>query len=208
MFRLGSIFLLCVLPLAAEEARISGGLSPDGKFEIIVSDEIAKPEYASDHEFVLRDTQSKKKLMKISDAGYAHSIRQEIDSESLQHLNCAVLWNPSSTAFAFNLRDSKRSRSTSLFVLRDGSFKQVLLKDAFHLITKELGIAAVNRCYFEDPLRWEGKTTLILQSSGDCVLPNLPSDEAGRWFEYEVTFDLTDTKPPSIKRLSLKDHNG
>lgn len=208
MIRLGSIFLLCVLPLAAEEARIPGGLSPDEKFEIVVSDEMAKPEHASDHEFVLRDILSKKKLMAVSGAGYAHSLRQEIDSENLQHPNCAVLWNPSSTAFAFNLRDTKRSRSTSVFVLRDGAFKQVLLKDAFPLIAKELGIAGVDRCYFEDPLRWEGKMSLIFRSSGDCVLPNLPHEEAGRWFEYEATFDLTNTKPPTIKRLSLKEHNG
>ena len=207
MLKFSSIFLSCLLPLAAEEARIPGGLSADGKYEVVVSDKSTSPDDSTDHEFVLRDNVSKKRILIVSAAVYAQSLKLEVDSEHLQQPNCAVLWNPSSTAFAFNLRDTKRTRSTSVFVFRRGAFEQMVHKDAFPLIAKELGISGVERCSFEDPLRWDDETTLILRSSGDCVLPNSQTDE-GRWFEYEVTSDLTNAKPLSIKRLMLKVHNG
>lgn len=208
MLKFSAIFLSLLLPLAAEEARVPGGLSPDGKLEIIVSDGVANPDYRADHEFVLRDTVTKKKMLRVSAGGYAHSLKQEVDSGSAQHPNCSVLWNPNSTAFAFNLRDTKRSRSTSVFMLRSSMFGQVSHGDALPLITKELGVPGVDRCFFEDPLRWEAETRLVFRVSGDCVLPQIPRAEAGRWFEYEARFDLTQDKPLSIKRLVLKDHNG
>jgi hypothetical protein len=208
MSRFIFIFLVGLMPLAAEDARIPGGLSPDGKFEILVRDQTANPNNPEDHEFVLVEVSTKQVLIQIAPGGYAHSLRLEIDSGNLEYPNCGALWSPNSTAFAFNLRGTKRSRSTVVFVQKNGVFQKLELKEQLPSISKELGISGGDRCYFADPARWPNESTLVLKLSGDCVLPSLPREVAGRWFEYEATIDLTNTNPPSIKRLSLKDHNG
>jgi len=208
MIKFWSIFLLFSWQLAAEEVCVPGGLSPDAKLEIVVTDEVTHPDVPYDHEFVLRDCVTRKTILWVSGGGYAHSLKQEIDSASLEHPNCSALWNPDSTAFAFNIRDSKRARSTFVFMLRNGVFEQVRHEELLPLIVKELGVSGVNRCCFQDPLRWESGTSLVLRVSGDCILPQVLQNEAGRWFEYEARLDLTQAKSLSIKRVALKDHNG
>lgn len=207
MLRPVAILFLCFACLEAEEATIPGGLSPDGKLGIVVRDKAATPEDSTTYEFVLCESQKRDMLAFISAAGYPHSLRLVLDSE-YQAAGCGALWNPTSTAVAFSLRDTKRSRSTTVFTSKNKVFERARLPDAFSLIKKELGITEVNRCYYESPLRWESASVLVLLVTGDCVLPGLPRSEAGRWFEYEVTIDLKGKAQPILKRVALKDHNG
>jgi hypothetical protein len=187
--------------LCAGEARVFGGLSPDGKLEIVAveSKDTTTPEIS--FEFILREVASKKLLTKVSSPGYASGLRAAVDNEFAK--NSAVLWHPASSAFAFNLRDTKRSRSTVVFAFAAGFWSSVDFKDPFPAVFKNLGIKEVDRCAFLDPLRWDTGDAIVMQASGDCMEPL-----RGRWFEYEVRYRLSEPGNVEIKQASLKDHNG
>jgi hypothetical protein len=211
-FALGLLLTLSVGPcrLLADDARVAGGLSPNGKFEVVAVG-IGDPKTREfTYEFQLRDAASKKALLKVCDPGYAEDLEAAVGpmNSEIGTLNSSVLWNSSSGAFAFNLRDSRRSRDTFVFVLKDGSWTTLLQEDPFPEVFKDLGVKEGNRCGFIDPLRWEKKEILVMKVSGDCSLPNLPTEVAGRWFEYEVKYRLSDPGTCAIKRTCLKDHNG
>jgi hypothetical protein len=192
--------LVIVNSLRGAEARLPGGLSPDGKLEVVATEKKNVEDFEPQYEFILRSSKAKKQILKVSDAGYARSLYVAVDNEYA--VSSRVLWNADSTAFAFYLRDGKHSGSTIAFALRDSGWKEIPLKDPFPQIFEESGIKEVNRSAFINPLRWEGKNTLVLESSGDCALPDR------RWFEYEVKYDLFTPEKFSIKRTVLRDKNG
>jgi hypothetical protein len=196
--------------MVASDARVSGGLSPDGKMEVVAValKDPATPEIT--YEFALREVATKKVLTKIDAPIYAGTLQAAVGpmNEELGTKNSSVLWQPSSQAFAFNVRDSKRSRLTQVFALEAKSWKEVPLKDPSPEVFKDLGVTETDRCTLLDPLRWNADGTIVLMASGDCSLPNLPVGEQGRWFEYQVLYRLSDPDNCTIKQISLKDHNG
>jgi hypothetical protein len=183
--------------LDAAEVVVAGGKSPDGKFEVMLSERAEPPAC------FVRCTRSHASLSNDYYGGYAFRL-----SAAANESNTSSLWNGSSTMVAIKQRGTKWSSEVTLLRLTNDRFVEIKLPELYPAVLKEIGVATIYRRAFTSPLRWINGSTLVLKLEGDCDLPGLKPEESRRWFEYEAIIDLANTNSPSIKRLALKDHNG
>lgn len=176
---------------------VVGGKSPDGKYEVVLSERAEPPAC------FVRSTSSRSSLSDDYYGGYAFRLNAAIEV-----FNTSSLWNKSSTLVAIKLRGTKWSTGVTLLKLASDKFVEIKLPDFHPAVLKDIGVATIYRRAFTSPLRWINDSALVLKLEGDCDLPGLKPEESRRWFEYEATIDLSYTNSPSIKRLALKDHNG
>ena len=166
-------------------ATASGGLSPDGRYEVLIyQDDSLQP---SNYFYGVFDARRTRLLAKLSTDGgfcdYAGALKTSV-----------VVWNPTSTEFA--LLDHGTRHSMDLYVYRVASTHAVAISLPDYL-GEALGRVGAKSCYATSvvgPIKWN-------ETSLDCHLIFDASTEQGRSGFYETTFTL---KPgPAAGKMAL-----
>ncbi len=159
------LFLLLVQPLRAEEFTIQDGVSPNGRYSILLVRNAEPPDPDSgqgDFKAVFRNNETKSmQPLKVGPQFFC-------SFEGAQEpVNSQAWWNSDSSLVALCFRTTRHSREPYVYSIHKGSIRRVPLPDYDAVIYGRLGVKPFNGHYVRCPTGWSDNHTLNLFSWGD-----------------------------------------
>jgi len=131
----------------AKEALVDGGRSKDGHYEVrIVEDPDSEP---SDYVFDIVDTQTKKRLVRVEDAGGI--LRYNAARETSQ-----AFWDESGSFVVFTDQGTRHSLEIYVFQVAGASASRIAIPDYVQNALGRVNATQIDLHCLSAPKRWDG----------------------------------------------------